>query len=99
MVQTQHRGRDMTRGAEDMKGARSKSRAMQRVRSKSRAARFEVRDAPATIEENNINKFVQYKHFGLLATENCRVIAIDEIPEITQRWMVVIKVKVSKFAS
>ena len=77
--------------------ARSRSRAFQRVRSKSRAARFEVRDAAPDVREENINKFVEYKKFGLLATDCCRVIAIDEIPEVTQKWQVIVKVKVCRY--
>lgn len=76
--------------------SRSRSRAIQRARSKSRAARFEVRDAPPEVSDDNINKFVQYKQFGMLATECSRIIAIDEVPEITSRSMVVVKVKVSE---
>lgn len=76
---------------------RSRSRGMQRTQSKSRAARFEVRDAPLEVNDENFNKFVQYTSFGQLATENCRVISIDEVPEVTEKWMVVVKVKVGEY--
>ena len=62
--------------------------------SKSRAARFETRDIEPDAHEENINKYVQYQTNGLLATDVCRVIAIDEVPEVKESWQVVVKVKV-----
>ncbi len=78
---------------------RSKSRATTRARSKSRS-RFEPRDeAPSGNYGNNddedVNKFVQFKEFGLYATENSRVISIDELPIIKKSSDVIVKVKVS----
>jgi|AntRauTorckE5430_2_1112549.scaffolds.fasta_scaffold06331_2 hypothetical protein len=73
---------------------RSKSRGrFGRTRSKSRS-RFGVRDAPEQANAEEVNKFVQYKKFGLYATEISRVIAIDEIPEVEHSYQVVVKVKV-----
>lgn len=92
------RGRDASKGPKLGIGrarSRSRSRALGRIQSKSRAARFEVRDAEPELHDDNVNKFVQFKQFGMLATECCRVIAIDEVPEITEKWMVLIKVKAS----
>lgn len=64
-----------------------------RSRSKSRS-RFDVRDAPEQAVDEEVNKFVQYKKFGLYATEISRVIAIDEIPDVEHSHQVVVKVKV-----
>lgn len=96
VVQNAPRGRDSLKDQKGMPRARSRSRSrvFGRVQSKSRATRFEVRDVEPELHDENINKFVQFKQFGMLATECCRVIAIDEIPEITEKWMVLIKVKV-----
>eukprot|EP00979_Chaetoceros_neogracilis_P006551 scaffold1338_cov272-Chaetoceros_neogracile.AAC.9 len=70
---------------------RSKSRGrFGRTRSKSRS-RFGVRDAPEQANAEEVNKFVQYKKFGLYATEISRVIAIDEIPEVEHSYQVVVK--------
>lgn len=78
---------------------RSRSRAATRARSKSRT-RFEPRDEPPANHGNNdeedVNKFVQYKEFGLYATENSRVISIDELPIIKKSSDVIVKVKVSR---
>jgi hypothetical protein len=80
-----------------MRRGRSQSRVrpIARTRSKSRA-KFEVRDAPEETVEDEVNKFVHYKKFGLYATEISRVIAIDEIPEVQHSYQVVVKVKVSR---
>jgi len=64
-----------------------------RSRSKSRS-RFDVRDAPEQAVNEEVNKFVQFKKFGLYATEISRVIAIDEIPDVEHSHQVVVKVKV-----
>ena len=74
--------------------SRSRTRPFARARSKSRQ-RFEMRDAPEQADIEEVNKFVQYKKFGLYATEISRVIAIDEIPEVEDGHDVVVKVKVS----
>lgn len=74
--------------------SQSRGRPFARNRSKSRA-KFEVRDAPEELEEDQVNKFVHYKKFGLYATEISRVIAIDEIPEVKHSYEVVVKVKAS----
>ena len=84
---------------EPQKLARTRSRSRRpfaRARSKSRS-RFEVRDTPEQAEDDDVNKFVQYKKFGMYATEISRVIAIDEIPEVEHGYQVVVKVKVSSF--
>lgn len=75
--------------------SQSRGRPLARTRSKSRA-KFEVRDAPEELVEDEVNKFVHYKKFGLYATEISRVIAIDEIPEVKHSYQVVVKVKVRK---
>jgi hypothetical protein len=46
-------------------------------------------------DEDNINKFVQYKRFGHNNENIMRVIAVDEVPEAREAWQVVIKIKVS----
>eukprot|EP00554_Chaetoceros_debilis_P003025 CAMPEP_0194084916 /NCGR_PEP_ID=MMETSP0149-20130528/15347_1 /TAXON_ID=122233 /ORGANISM="Chaetoceros debilis, Strain MM31A-1" /LENGTH=351 /DNA_ID=CAMNT_0038767679 /DNA_START=280 /DNA_END=1335 /DNA_ORIENTATION=+ len=46
-------------------------------------------------DEEDVNKFVQYREFGLYATENSRVIAIDEIPVVEKSSDVIVKVKAS----
>lgn len=74
--------------------SRSRTRPFARTRSKS-CQRFETRDAPEQADIEEVNKFVQYKKFGLYATEISRVIAIDEIPEVEDGHDVVVKVKVS----
>ena len=74
--------------------SKSRGRPFSRARSKSRS-RFETRDAPEHVDAEEVNKFVQYKKFGLYATEISRVIAIDELPEIEHGYEVVVKVKVS----
>jgi hypothetical protein len=74
--------------------SKSRSRPFARTRSKSRS-RFETRDAPEHADVEEVNKFVQYKKFGLYATEISRVIAIDEIPEVEHGYQVVVKIKVS----
>ncbi len=79
-----------------IKRSRSRGRPFARARSKSRS-RFETRDAPEQIDAEQVNKFVQYKKFGLYATEISRVIAIDEIPEVENGFEVVVKIKVSMF--
>jgi len=76
------------------KSQRSQSRGrFGRTRSKSRS-RFDVRDVPEQTAVEEVNKFVQYKKFGLYATEISRVIAIDEIPDVEHSHQVVVKVKV-----
>ena len=87
---------DDNKNASKMRGSRSRSRSrpFTRARSKSRS-RFEVREPePERPDEEEVNKFVQYKKFGMYATEISRVIAIDEVPEITEGRQVVVKVKV-----
>ena len=84
---------------EPQKLTRTRSRSRRpfaRARSKSRS-RFELRDAPEQADDDDVNKFVQYKKFGMYATEISRVIAIDEIPEVEHGYQVVVKVKVSSF--
>ena len=58
------RGRDASKGPKLGIGrarSRSRSRALGRIQSKSRAARFEVRDAEPELHDDNVNKFVQFK--------------------------------------
>lgn len=92
------------------KGARNRSRSrgrtkqpqttqvMARTRSKSKPkprSKNEIRENPETSETyERVNKYVQYREFGTNATECCRVIAIDQIPVVRERWMVLVKVKV-----
>ena len=47
-------------------------------------------------DEENVNKFIQYKRFGHNNENIMRVIAVDEVPEAKEVWQVVIKVKVSE---
>ena len=91
------RNRSLSRG----RGKNQTAQIITRTRSKSKPrsrGKNEVRDKPDDrfgAVDQNYNKFVQYKEFGTNATLCCRVIAIDQIPEVTERWMVLVKVKVS----
>jgi hypothetical protein len=46
-------------------------------------------------DEENLNKFVQFKRFGYHNENIMRVILVDEVPVAKEVWQVVIKVKVS----
>lgn len=45
-------------------------------------------------KEEIVNRYVQYRSFGLVTEDVCRIISVDEIPCATEIWHVVIKIKV-----